>query len=52
MLIELVRTSVTPRNREGGKASIGIGINMNVASVDNKKAQNPIEVMSNKIANK
>ena len=44
MYVAVVKVSVVPRGVDGGRATIGIGINKNVAKVNNLKATNPLEV--------
>ena len=44
MYAAVVKVSVVPRGVDGGRATIGIGINKNVAKVNNLKATNPLEV--------
>ena len=44
MYAAMVKVSVVPRGVDGGRATIGIGINKNVAKVNNLKATNPLEV--------
>ena len=44
MYAAVVKVSVVPRGVVGGRATIGIGINKNVAKVNNLKATNPLEV--------
>ena len=44
MYVVPVSVTVIPRGVDGGRATIGIGINKNIEKVNNIKASNPIQV--------
>ena len=44
MYVAVVSVTVIPRGVDGGRATIGIGINKNIEKVNNIKASNPIQV--------